>query len=51
MILQYYKYEYNEFKICTAVETGDYKSGKNLLYDYNKICGYTVYVENIGPTA
>ena len=48
MNVKYYKYEYNEFKVCTAIEEGTYKSGKNLLYDYDKVCGYSVEIENVG---
>jgi len=45
----YDKYQYNELKVCTAVETGKYISGKNLLFDFDKICGYMIVIENTGP--
>jgi len=47
----YDKYQYNDLKVCTAIETGKYISGKNLLFDFDKICGYMIVIENTGPVA
>ena len=47
----YDKYQYNDLKVCTAVETGKYISGKNLLFDFDKTCGFMIVIENTGPVA
>lgn len=49
--MTYDKYQYNDLKVCTAVESAKYNSGYNLLFDFDKICGYMIVIENTGPVA
>ncbi len=44
----YFKYTKDADGVCTAGTQQTYKSGDNLLMDYDQVCGYSIYVQNIG---
>lgn len=44
----YYQYTKDPNGACVASKQQNYYSGQNLLVDYNNICGYSVYLQNLG---
>eukprot|EP00347_Sterkiella_histriomuscorum_P016059 403354640 len=44
----YYKFTKDESGQCKGGLQTDYYSGGNLLVDYDKVCGYVIYIQNLG---
>ena len=46
--MYYYQYAKDDLGTCQAGKQQVYLSGTNLLTDYDQICGYSIYIQNLG---